>query len=85
MPRPTKSAAAKRETKRSYQKSYQQKPEQKKAKAVRHQARSAAVKNGSARKGDGKEIDHVKPIRSGGGNGKGNTRVVSRSTNRKKG
>ena len=84
MPTPKKTQAQKRATKRASQKSYQQKPAQKKAKAVRHQARSAAVKNGSARKGDGKEVDHVKPLRSGGGN-KGNTRVVSRATNRKKG
>ena len=85
MPTPKKTQAQKRATKRAYQKTYQQKPAQKKAKAVRHQARSAAVKNGSARKGDGREVDHIKPIRSGGGNNKANIRVVSRATNRKKG
>jgi 5-methylcytosine-specific restriction endonuclease McrA len=85
MARPTKTKAQKQATKRSYQKTYQQKPTQKKAKAVRHKARSEAVKAGRARKGDGMEVDHKKPIRSGGGNGKGNTRVVSRQTNRKKG
>ena len=36
-------------------------------------------------KGDGKEIDHKKPLSKGGSNAKSNQRVVSRSTNRKKG
>lgn len=33
-------------------------------------------------KGDGKEVDHKKPIRKGGTNGGGNTRVVPKSKNR---
>ena len=40
------------------------------------------MKDGRVKKGDGKDIDHKKPIRSGGGNSKGNTRVRSASANR---
>ncbi len=35
--------------------------------------------------GDPREVDHKKPLSKGGGNGSDNLRVVSRSTNRKKG
>lgn len=46
-----------------------------------------AMRNKARRKmglkvGDGKEVDHKKPIASGGSNGKKNLRVVSRKTNR---
>ena len=50
----------------------------------RNQARAAAVKKGLVHKGDGKEVDHETAISKGGGNGSGNTRVVSRAANRKK-
>lgn len=50
----------------------------------RNQARADAVKKGLAHKGDGKEVDHKTPLSKGGGNGSGNTRVVSRKENRKK-
>ena len=42
-------------------------------------------KQGRVKKGDGKEIDHKKPLSKGGGNGDKNLRVVDRETNRKKG
>ena len=51
----------------------------------RNQARRRAKKDGRVSKGDGKEIDHIKPLSKGGSNSKSNQRVVSRSTNRKKG
>ena len=35
--------------------------------------------------GDGKEVDHKKPLSKGGSNKPKNLRVVSRKTNRKKG
>ena len=35
--------------------------------------------------GDPREVDHKKPLSKGGSNGSDNLRVVSRSTNRKKG
>lgn len=74
-------AAKKRNYKREYEK-YHGKPKQKKERATRNAARKKAEKKGTVKKGDGKDIDHKKPIRSGGGNGKGNTRVRSKSANR---
>lgn len=76
-------AATKR--KRNYRKEYRDyhaKPEQKKNRAKRNAARAKAVKAGKVKKGDGKDVDHKKPLRSGGGNGKSNLRVRSRSANR---
>lgn len=73
--------------KRNYRKEYDEyhkKPEQKKNRAARNKARKEAEKEGKVKKGDGKEVDHIKPISKGGGNGKANRRVVSRKTNRKK-
>jgi hypothetical protein len=40
------------------------------------------VKAGKASKGDGKDVDHVKPIRSGGTTTINNLRMRSRSSNR---
>lgn len=45
-------------------------------------ARAAAVKAGKAHKGDGKDVDHIKPLSKGGTNAKSNTRVVPASENR---
>jgi hypothetical protein len=39
-------------------------------------------KTGSATKGDGKDVDHIKPMRSGGTSAKGNLRMRSKSANR---
>lgn len=71
-------------SKRNYRKEYdeyQGKPDQLKRRAQRNAARAAAVKAGKARKGDGKEVDHL------GSNRKGKldnsrTKVVSRKANR---
>ena len=62
--------------------SYHSKPEQKRNRAKRNTARRQAEKDGRVTKGDGKDIDHKKPLRSGGSNDKSNTRVVSKSSNR---
>ena len=70
---------------RNYKKeyaSYHSSSEQKKKRAQRNTARRRAVASGKAKKGDGKDIDHKKPLRSGGSNSKSNTRVRSRSANR---
>ncbi len=61
---------------------YNQKPEQKKNRAKRNAARRQAMKEGKVRKGDGKDIDHKKKLKDGGGNGKGNLRVRDKSKNR---
>jgi len=57
----------------------------KKDRAARNKARRILKKKGLLRKGDGKEVDHKRPLSKGGSNGSSNWRVVSRRTNRKKG
>lgn len=63
-------------------KNYQGKPEQIANRTKRNKARADAMKDGRASKGDGKDVDHKKPLSKGGSNAKSNTRVVSKSTNR---
>ena len=62
--------------------SYHGSPEQKKRRAERNKARRKAMKNGTVKKGDGKEVDHVGMNRKGSLGSK--TRVVSKKTNRRK-
>lgn len=64
---------------------YQAKSAQKKKRAARNKLRRQAIRDGRVKKGDGKEIDHIRPMSKGGSNTKKNTRVVSRTANRKKG
>ena len=75
----------KRDYKCEYQKYGGASKKGKKDRAARNQARKVAKREGRVKKGDGKEIDHKKPLSKGGSNAKSNQRVVSRSTNRKKG
>lgn len=70
---------------RDYDKEYREyhaKPEQKKKRAQRNAARREMEKAGKVHKGDGKDVDHKRPLRKGGGNGKGNLAVKSKSSNR---
>lgn len=62
-------------------KDYHGTPAQKKRRAQRNAARAKAVKNGSASKGDGKEVHHVDAPRTGPLNNS-KTRVVSKKYNR---
>lgn len=71
----------KRDYKQEYQ-NYQGKPEQIKKRSERNTARAVEAKKGLVHKGDGKEVDHAKPLSKGGSNTSGNLRVVSASTNR---
>lgn len=71
-------------TKRDYGKEYRDyhgTPEQRRKRSERNKARRAAEKSGKVRKGDGKEVDHKKPLRKGGTNADG-TRVISGRKNR---
>ena len=61
---------------------YQGKSEQIKKTGERVKARRMMVKAGKAAKGDGKDVDHVKPIRSGGTTTINNLRMRSRGSNR---
>jgi 5-methylcytosine-specific restriction endonuclease McrA len=69
---------------RDYKKEYEDfhsKPAQIKMRAERNKARS----DHNLKVGDPREVDHKKPLSKGGSNSAANTRVVSRSTNRRKG
>ena len=69
--------------KRNYAKeyaNYQGKPTQIKRRAKRNAARAKLAKAGRVKKGDGKDVDHVKGV--GKGNSNKNLRVLSKSKNR---
>lgn len=61
---------------------YQGSDEQKKKRAMRNGARRELEREGKVKKGDGKDVDHKKPLAKGGSNGKKNLRVQSASANR---
>lgn len=63
-------------------KTYHASPEQKKKRAMRNAARNELKKEGRVSKGDGLEVNHKKPLRSGGTNARSNLEVTSRSKNR---
>lgn len=73
--------AKKRDYKREYA-TYQGKPEQIHNRAERNAARATLAKKGKVHKGDGKDVDHKKPLSKGGAPGTGNLRVVSKHKNR---
>lgn len=60
---------------------YQAQPDQKKNRAARNAARAKMMKAGKVKKGDGKDVAHVKAFDKGGNNGTG-LRVESASANR---
>ncbi len=70
--------------KRDYKKqqAYDGKPSVVKDRAKRNSARRMLEEEGKVSKGDGKDVDHKKPLSKGGGNGKSNLRVTSKSSNR---
>ena len=64
------------------QRRYESRPDQKKNRSERTLARYYAKKAGKVKVGDGKDIHHKKPIRSGGTNSPKNLKVMDRSKNR---
>ena len=71
--------------KRNYKKEYRNyhgKRKQRKERAARTAARELMIKKGRVKKGDGKDIDHKKPLRKGGSKGINNLRVRDKSENR---
>jgi len=71
--------------KRDYKKEnklYNSKPAQIKARSERTTLRREANAAGITHKGDGKNLDHIKPLSKGGANKMSNTRVVSESVNK---
>jgi hypothetical protein len=71
----------KRDYKKQYEK-YDGKESVKKDRAKRNSARRMLEDEGRVSKGDGKDVDHKKPLSKGGGNGKSNLRVTSKNSNR---
>jgi hypothetical protein len=67
---------------RTHAKTYKKTARVKKDDAQRHRARRAMVKSGKANPGDGKDVDHKRPISKGGSNGKKNLRMTSPKSNR---
>ncbi len=61
-----------------------------KDRAERNAARAVLEKEGKVSKGDGKQVDHVKPIKAGGTNARSNLKAVpdkvnlTKEANRKK-
>jgi hypothetical protein len=70
--------------KRDYKKqqAYDGKPSVVKDRAKRNGARRMLESEGKVSKGDGKDVDHKKPLSKGGGNSKSNLRVTSKTSNR---
>jgi hypothetical protein len=70
---------------RPYKKEYEQydgTPEVKKKRAARNKARRMMEAEGLVRKGDGKDVDHKRPLSKGGTTTRGNIRVKDASANR---
>lgn len=61
---------------------YDSKPEVKKRRALRNKARRQLEREGKVHKGDGKDVDHKKPLSKGGSASRSNLRVRSASSNR---
>lgn len=79
----------KKRTDRDYEKEgkWQARPENVKDRVRRNQARAKLEKEGKVHKGDGKEVDHKRPLggkTNSNSNDRSNLQVLSRSENRKK-
>lgn len=61
---------------------YNSRPEQRAARSERTIARNASNADGRTSKGDGKDLDHIKPLSKGGSSSRSNLRAVSASSNR---
>ena len=71
----------KRDYKKEYAK-YHSRPEQIKNRSERTTLRREANAAGITHKGDGKDLDHIKPLSKGGSNTLSNARAVSKTANR---
>jgi len=63
-------------------KAYQGTPQAKKDRAQRNKARRMMIKAGKAKKGDGKDVGHIKAMGKGGKSVMSNLQVQSRKQNR---
>lgn len=74
-----------RKTKEDYRRhyrEYQGRPEQIRKRAMRNKARREMIKRVGRAALVGKDIDHKRPLRRGGGNARGNLRAISIKRNR---
>ena len=74
--------------KKDYKKIYKKYHASRKAKKLRNmrnQARRRAERAGKVKDGDGREVDHKRPLSKGGSNNPKNIRIVKRKTNRRRG
>lgn len=71
---------------RDYKREYEQESsERKKNRAKRNKARRQLTREGKLSKGDGKVAHHVQALSKGGGTGRKNVKVQSRSASNKEG
>ena len=68
--------------KRDYSKQKPNDDKNAKNRAKRNKARRELTREGKVSKGDGKDVDHKKPLSKGGSAGRSNLRVTSKSANR---
>jgi 5-methylcytosine-specific restriction endonuclease McrA len=61
---------------------YNARPEVVDRRVKQNAARRQMMKEGLVRKGDGKDVDHKKPLHKGGSNKRSNLRVLPKSLNR---
>ena len=67
---------------RKQTKGYNATPAQTEARVERNKARRIMERAGAVSKGDGNDVDHKKPLRSGGATTRGNLRAIPASKNR---
>ena len=65
-----------------YQAAYNKRPEEKEKGVERRRLRRELIREGVVKIGDGKDIDHKKPLDAGGEHGKKNARVTTQKENR---
>ena len=63
-------------------KGYNHTPANIKKRVERDQARAMLMKEGRVKKGDGLDVNHIKPVRSGGTNARSNLNVETEKKNR---
>jgi len=66
----------------SKERKYDSKPEVKARRAARNRARYKLMKEGKVSKGDGKDVDHKKPLSKGGSTKRSNLRPKPAAKNR---
>jgi len=67
---------------RKMNREYDSKPHKIRQRVMNKQARRMLEKEGLVRKGDGKDVDHIRPVRNGGSNSRKNLRAIPASKNR---